>query len=108
MVEGTNPVILANKIFIGNPSLHFESTTKRASLTLRLGYTFKGSDRKLGEGVLDLTAINSKFLDADEKYKLKESLGFKLEEGEAKLVFNIFVERGKVELDRYVTSFKEN
>jgi hypothetical protein len=108
MIEGLSPVILANKIFLSKASINFALASRQVTPEVVLWYYFKEDEHVLGKAHLDLTEINQKFTQSKERMASHQSLGFKLEEGEVKMFFNIFVERSKISLDAFVRKFKED
>ena len=106
MIEGLNPVMLANKMFLGSTSINFSHAPPPHRLQARLGSHVNSCDYVMGSAELDLENINNNFTERGERFSGQESIPFALKEGELRLVFNIFVETGKVELDSSIREFK--
>ena len=61
MLEGLNPVVLANKVFLRNACLNFDHNPKKPQLKMHLWYHYRGEDHVLARAELDLTEINKNF-----------------------------------------------
>lgn len=61
-MEGINPAILADKIFLKNAVINFNHSPDHPVVTIRLWFHFKGTDEILGDSTLSLQKLNKEFL----------------------------------------------
>ncbi len=54
MMEGINPAILADKIFLKNAVINFHHSPDHPVVAIRLWFHFKGTDEILGDSTLSL------------------------------------------------------
>ena len=107
MSEGLNPTILADKIFLPNACLNFNNVTTQPQLNLHLWYRHKADDSVLAQADFDLSHFNKRFRQKSEKQFVRQNLLFPLGNDSLTLVFNLFIETGKIELDTNVRKFIE-
>jgi hypothetical protein len=107
MHEGASPAILAEKIFLTKALINFSQQFDRNLLTVKLIEHYE-EDRLLGVGIYDLQEVKSKYLEKAQRFHSMQNVLLTTPNGTMKLVFSIFVESDKHELNEYVKRFKEN
>jgi hypothetical protein len=68
MVEGINPVVLADKIFISNAIINFSHAVNSPILKVRLNSHFRNDDIILGEAELNLQKINDNYFQFTQRF----------------------------------------
>lgn len=108
MVQGINPVILADKIFLNSAVLNFQQPVAQPLLKVRLKSHYSMNETTIGQADLNLQRINDNYFQFTQRFNSLQSITFCSEKGQLRLIFNIFVEKNKADLDLYIKRFKEN
>jgi len=107
MMEGASPAILADKIFLTKALINFSQAVKDKEVIIKMTEYFE-SEKLVGVGTFDPQNIKRKFLEESQRFFSLQTAIINTSNGPLKLVFSIFVEADKHELDQYIKRFKEN
>jgi len=76
MVEGINPVILADKIFLNNAVLNFSHLVSKPALTVRLRSHHGMNEFTVGQADLNLQRINDNYFQFSQRFNSLQSIIF--------------------------------
>lgn len=76
MVEGINPVILADKIFLNSAVLNFQNSVTQPLLKVKLKSHYGMNDVTIGEAELNLQRINENYFQFTQRFNSLQSVIF--------------------------------
>lgn len=108
MYEGITPVLLADKIFLSQAHVNFSHEPKSPELSIVVREHYSQKDRDFGKAALKLDHIIYNYVHLRQRFFSLQEATLVTEKGNMRIVYNIFVESSKYQLDVYIRKFKEN